>query len=117
MRTSCGTSAHRGKSEARWPGPVRDSYHSVPARYAGHRPEVRLGANTIRMLEAGKVVAAHTLSLDKGSEDLVLGHYLEALGRKAGVRWPVPQHWLLPARTTRSPVRRARKPLRSVPYP
>ena len=63
---------------------VRQSYYSVPARYASRRLEVRLGANTIRILDAGKVVATHTRSLHKGSEDLVLDHYLEVLGRKPG---------------------------------
>ncbi len=66
---------------------VRQSYYSVPARYAGRRLEVRLGADTIRVLEpgaAGAVVATHTRSLHKGSEDLVLDHYLEVLARKPG---------------------------------
>jgi hypothetical protein len=63
---------------------VRQSYYSVPARYAGRRLEVRLGATMIRMLDVGKVVATHTRSLHKGSEDLVLDHYLEVLGRKPG---------------------------------
>jgi len=63
---------------------VRQSYYSVPARYAGRRLEVRLGADTIRVLDAGTVVAAHTRSLHKGSEDLVLDHYLEVLTRKPG---------------------------------
>lgn len=63
---------------------VRQSYYSVPARYAGRRLEVRLGADTIRVLDAGTVVAVHPRSLHKGSEDLVLDHYLEVLGRKPG---------------------------------
>lgn len=66
---------------------VRQSYYSVPARYAGQRLEVRLGATTIRILDPsthGKVVATHTRSLHKGSEDLVLDHYLEVLTRKPG---------------------------------
>ena len=66
---------------------VRQSYYSVPARYAGRRLEVRLGASTIRVLEpgtAGTLVATHVRSLHKGSEDLVLDHYLEVLTRKPG---------------------------------
>ncbi|MDP4013653.1 MAG: IS21 family transposase [Candidatus Nanopelagicales bacterium] len=63
---------------------VRQSYYSVPARYAGRRLEVRLGATTVSALDAGTVVATHTRSLHKGSEDLVLDHYLEVLGRKPG---------------------------------
>ncbi|SEB29881.1 Transposase [Rhodococcus koreensis] len=66
---------------------VRQSYYSVPARFAGRRLEVRLGATTIRILapgSTGHVVATHTRSLRKGSEDLVLDHYLEVLTRKPG---------------------------------
>ena len=66
---------------------VRQSYYSVPARYAGRRLEVRLGADTIRVLDpstVGTVVATHIRSLHKGSEDLVLDHYLEVLTRKPG---------------------------------
>ena len=66
---------------------VRQSYYSVPARYAGRRVEVRLGATTIRVLDPsahGRVVATHVRSLHKGTEDLVLDHYLEVLVRKPG---------------------------------
>jgi hypothetical protein len=63
---------------------VRQSYYSVPARYAGRRLEVRLGATTVIAVDAGTVVATHTRSLHKGSEDLVLDHYLEVLTRKPG---------------------------------
>jgi hypothetical protein len=63
---------------------VRQSYYSVPARFAGRRLEARLGATTVRVLDAGKVIAEHTRSLHKGTEDLVLDHYLEVLTRKPG---------------------------------
>jgi transposase len=63
---------------------VRQSYYSVPARLAGRRLEVRLGATSILVLDAAAVVATHTRSLHKGSEDLVLDHYLEVLVRKPG---------------------------------
>jgi transposase len=63
---------------------VRQSYYSVPARLAGRRLEVRLGAATVRAFEAGKLVAEHTRSLHKGTEDLLLDHYLEVLTRKPG---------------------------------
>ncbi len=63
---------------------VRQSYYSVPVRYAGARIEVRLGACTVRAVVAGQVVAEHTRSLHKGSEDLILDHYLEVLTRKPG---------------------------------
>ena len=63
---------------------VRQSYYSVPARFAGRRLEVRLGATEVIVTDAGTVVATHTRSLHKGSEDLVLDHYLEVLTRKPG---------------------------------
>jgi len=66
---------------------VRQSYYSVPARYAGRRLEVKLGATTVRVLDpsaGGKLVAEHVRSLHKGTEDLVLDHYLEVLTRKPG---------------------------------
>lgn len=63
---------------------VRQSYYSVPARYAGRRLEVRLGATLVVAVDAGKPVAEHTRSLHKGSEDLLLDHYLEVLSRKPG---------------------------------
>ena len=63
---------------------VRQSYYSVPARFAGRRLEVRLDATRVLVLDAGKQVAKHPRSLHKGSEDLVLDHYLEVLGRKPG---------------------------------
>jgi transposase len=63
---------------------VRQSYYSVPASYAGHRVAVRLGADTVRAFEGTAVIAAHVRSLHKGTEDLVLDHYLEVLTRKPG---------------------------------
>ncbi len=63
---------------------VRQSYYSVPARYAGRRLQVRLGAATITVIAEGKVVAEHVRSLHKYTEDLTLDHYLEVLTRKPG---------------------------------
>jgi transposase len=63
---------------------VRQSYYSVPARYVGRRLEVRLGATMVTVVDSGTVVACHTRSLHKGSEDLSLDHYLEVLTRKPG---------------------------------
>ncbi|MDQ2710568.1 MAG: IS21 family transposase [Actinomycetota bacterium] len=63
---------------------VRQSYYSVPARLAGRRVQARLGALTITVHAQGQVVAAHPRSLHKGSEDLILDHYLEVLARKPG---------------------------------
>ena len=62
---------------------VRGAWYSVPARYAGRRLDVRIGAETIQALDGAKVVASHSRSL-KGEENLVLDHYLEVLAIKPG---------------------------------
>jgi transposase len=63
---------------------VRQSYYSVPVRLAGRKVAVRLGARSLEVLEGTRVVATHVRALHKGTEDLVLDHYLEALARKPG---------------------------------
>jgi len=63
---------------------VRQSLYSVPAGLSQRRVEVRLGARSFSVVADGKVVAAHERSLHKGTEDLVLDHYLEILVRKPG---------------------------------
>jgi transposase len=63
---------------------VRQSYYSVPARYAGRRLEVRLGATMITVYDGAAIIAEHPRSLHKYSEDLILDHYLEVLSRKPG---------------------------------
>lgn len=63
---------------------VRQSYYSVPAHLAGRRVEARLSADTVVVRVEARVVATHTRSLHKGSEDLVLDHYLEVLVGKPG---------------------------------
>jgi transposase len=63
---------------------VRQSHYSVPARLAGRRVEVRLGAGSVTVLADGAVVAEHPRSLHKNTEDLLLDHYLEVLTRKPG---------------------------------
>jgi len=63
---------------------VRQALYSVPAGLARRRVEVRLGARSFDVVAAGKVVATHERSLHKGTEDLVLDHYLEILTRKPG---------------------------------
>jgi transposase len=63
---------------------VRQSLYSVPAGLSRRRVEVRLGARSLQVVADGKVVARHERSLHKGSEDLVLDHYLEILVRKPG---------------------------------
>ena len=50
---------------------VRQSYYSVPARYAG-RLEVRLGATVITVYDGAAIIAAHARSLHKYSQDLIL---------------------------------------------
>ena len=63
---------------------VRQSWYSVPARYVGRRIDVRLSADGIEVLDGARLVASHTRSAFKGTETLVLDHYLEALARKPG---------------------------------
>jgi transposase len=63
---------------------VRQSYYSVPAHLAGRRVQVRLGATSLSVHDGAQRVAEHTRAVHKGSEDLVLDHYLEVLIRKPG---------------------------------
>jgi len=63
---------------------VRQSFYSVPVRLARHTIVVRLGAHDLEAIADGRVVARHERSLHKGTEDLVLDHYLEILVRKPG---------------------------------
>jgi hypothetical protein len=63
---------------------VRQSFYSVPVRFAGRRLDVRLGASTVEVLSGSSVVARHPRAQAKGSEVLVLDHYLEVLKLKPG---------------------------------
>ena len=63
---------------------VRQSFYSVPVGLARRPVTVRLGAQALEVIAEGKVVASHARSLHKGTEDLVLDHYLEILQRKPG---------------------------------
>lgn len=63
---------------------VRQAFYSVPARLVGRRVDVRLGATTVEALDGSAVVATHERSTRKGTETLVLDHYLEVLARKPG---------------------------------
>jgi len=63
---------------------VRQSFYSVPARYAGRRLAARIGGTVIEVVDAGRVVARHERSVVRGSQTLVLDHYLEILVRKPG---------------------------------
>jgi transposase len=62
---------------------VRNCNYSVPARYAGRRLDVRIGAETIDVFDGSRRVATHARAL-KGDEVLVLDHYLEVLVHKPG---------------------------------
>jgi transposase len=63
---------------------VRQSFYSVPARYAGRTLTARIGGTRIEVVDGGTVVASHERSLARGSQTLVLDHYLEILSRKPG---------------------------------
>jgi transposase len=62
---------------------VRGCAYSVPARYAGRRVDVRVGAESIEVFDGARRVASHARGL-KGDEVLVLDHYLEVLAHKPG---------------------------------
>ncbi|NNJ47897.1 MAG: IS21 family transposase [Acidimicrobiia bacterium] len=62
---------------------VRQVHYSVPVRYVRQRLDVRVGAETIEVLDGARVVARHGRGR-KGDEVLVLDHYLEVLARKPG---------------------------------
>ncbi len=63
---------------------VRQCYYSVPARFAGRRVDASLGSDWVDVRHDGAVIARHTRSLHKGSEDLVLDHYLDVLAHRPG---------------------------------
>jgi len=63
---------------------VRQCFYSVPARYAGRTLTARIGGTRIEVAQAGTVVASHERSVVRGSQTLVLDHYLEILARKPG---------------------------------
>jgi transposase len=63
---------------------VRQRWYSVPARLAGGRVAVRLGARVVEVHHEGRLVAVHERSHAKGSQTLLLDHYLEVLVRKPG---------------------------------
>ena len=63
---------------------VRQSFYSVPARYAGRQLTARIGGTRIEVADGGTIVASHERSLTRGTQTLVLDHYLEILARKPG---------------------------------
>ena len=62
---------------------VRGCLYSVPAAHVGKRLDVRVGAESIEVLDGAAVVARHPRAL-KGDEVLALDHYLEVLAIKTG---------------------------------
>lgn len=63
---------------------VRQNHYSVPARLVHKRVEVRLGADSVTVVDGCNVVARHERSAHRGEEIYVLDHYLEVLQRKPG---------------------------------
>jgi transposase len=63
---------------------VRQSFYSVPARYAGRELTARIGGSRIEVADGAAVVASHERSVVRGSQTLLLDHYLEILARKPG---------------------------------
>jgi transposase len=74
-------SNHRVDTKARVS--VRSVHYSVPARLARRRVHVRVGADSIEILDGATVVAAHPRGR-KGEQVLILDHYLEVLAYKPG---------------------------------
>ena len=63
---------------------VRQCHYSVPARLIGHRIRVLLRASELIVFDGRTQVARHERSSVRGSETLLLDHYLEVLVRKPG---------------------------------
>ena len=63
---------------------VRQCFYSVPARYAGRRLPVRLGARSVEIYDGPRLVACHERAAGRYVEVLCLDHYLEVLATKPG---------------------------------
>ncbi|MGA5305911.1 IS21 family transposase [Nucisporomicrobium flavum] len=63
---------------------VRQSHYSVPARFIGQTVRVMLHASEVVVFDGRTEIARHERSVTKGSQTLVLDHYLEVLLRKPG---------------------------------
>jgi hypothetical protein len=63
---------------------VRMAHYSVPARLIGRQVRVLLYASELVVFDGRIEVARHVRSVRKGSQTLVLDHYLEVLLRKPG---------------------------------
>jgi len=74
-------SNHRVDTKARVS--VRQVHYSVPARLARRRVDVRVGADSIEILDGATVVGVHRRGR-KGEQVLILDHYLEVLAYKPG---------------------------------
>ena len=63
---------------------VRQCHYSVPARLIGHRVRGVLRASELVLFQGHTQIASHERSTVRGSQTLVLDHYLEVLVRKPG---------------------------------
>ncbi len=63
---------------------VRQCHYSVPARLIGHRVRVLLRASELLVFDGRTQLARHERSAVRGSETLLLDHYLEVLVGKPG---------------------------------
>jgi transposase len=63
---------------------VRQVYYSVPARLVGRRVRVALSAEQLRVYDGNVPVATHPRATVRGSQVLILDHYLDVLTRKPG---------------------------------
>lgn len=65
---------------------VLQAHYSVPARYAGRRVAVRLGAEDLHVHDASthRLLAVWPRGMHKRAQHLALDHYLEILMRKPG---------------------------------
>lgn len=63
---------------------VRQAQYSVPARLIGQRVRVLLRATQVLVFEGRRQVACHPRATVRGSQTLLLDHYLEVLARKPG---------------------------------
>jgi len=63
---------------------VRQCHYSVPVALIGSRVRVFLRASEVIVLDGRAEVARHARSVTRGSQTLVLDHYLEVLARKPG---------------------------------
>jgi hypothetical protein len=74
---------------------VRQCYYSVPARLAGWTVHVRLGATVVEVRSGGRVVARHERAVTRGSQSLVLDHYLRCWSASPA-RFPTRPRWRKP---------------------